>query len=833
MTVVGNYGRKRIRGSEIMVPWTGSVALDIKESDEEEINGLSLERCVASSSGSTDSAPAQGTWITASAKKRRNQRVDVSRFTQKRSLVVNPTACPRLNQLHHLIVSAINGHAARDRWFTLSGRLSGVLASEPVGESKCLMVVVPYLDQDTVEEYCNKTATPFIDARKIHVRSAKKMFLRGTSRSCSVLEATLDGGDGHVGSRVSSAPEASSKPADFSAVPRRLSSLLLTAEEIEVNGYPVEFAGWQAERPLNYLQAVEKIRQAPKAVCTVDSVDASERVCHTVSRFSPTHFNVFKDDPDLPRLLGLDCEMCVTDRGKEVVRISVVKASMLGVEPGFNQPGTAEPVASVSPVTPASEEPSMVVDVVLDTLVQPEHAVVDYLTRYSGVTAKDLEGVDVTIDDVRDCLSKLISPETILVGHSLENDLRCLGIFHSKIIDTAVAYRHPHPPLRHSLRFLAFEYLGGLAIQGRRQNGERGHNSVEDAAIPIELALLKSCSPLSATDRDDHRISIPLGKRLGGPINLYDAMDHDLTQHPLAYVAQNVRLIPLVERTDEAAVRTCVQELRRARRLSRGSCDNEKTEASGLAASSLQSGDARLHMCFLRKYQRMVHQAVGGTLDVLRPRDVYNVSKRVSRWVAMCVARATQTLPMSLPAPALEPDVPSPPDTSDWLKATLESTSLVHENGCSQGALGASRSGVEVQTTVTNSEPQDDGDEEDDVLGKQWCERLIQQCPIKDPHTFFPPVAEKALKQFLKELDANLAVLYESLDPGDLMVVVSGCGNPILSLGLGCLQKCLISLSEFSRHDLSAYIDYNSSFGHAKIQADTKFGNPFCCLFLK
>ena len=37
----------------------------------------------------------------------------------------------------------------------------------------------------------------------------------------------------------------------------------------------------------------------------------------------------------------------------------------------------------------------------------------------------------------------LVSAETLLVGHALENDLRVLRVLHGRVVDTAILYPHP------------------------------------------------------------------------------------------------------------------------------------------------------------------------------------------------------------------------------------------------------------------------------------------------------------------------------------------------------------------------------------------------------
>ena len=48
--------------------------------------------------------------------------------------------------------------------------------------------------------------------------------------------------------------------------------------------------------------------------------------------------------------------------------------------------------------------------------------------RFSGIKAEDLEGVTTTIRDVQAVLLSMFSAKTILIGHSLESDLKALKV---------------------------------------------------------------------------------------------------------------------------------------------------------------------------------------------------------------------------------------------------------------------------------------------------------------------------------------------------------------------------------------------------------------------
>ncbi|OSC98373.1 hypothetical protein PYCCODRAFT_1375441 [Trametes coccinea BRFM310] len=207
---------------------------------------------------------------------------------------------------------------------------------------------------------------------------------------------------------------------------------LLTTEQMIENGYPMpSYMSETFEKPPGWFET---------KVAVVDDALLSPAPGET------------------PRIFAMDCEMCMTEQGKQLARVCLIDYAS-GI-------------------------------VVYDQLVKPDKPVVDYLTRWSGITAEALDKATATFDDVQAHILSVLSvtPTPILLGHSLESDLNALKICHPRCIDTAIIFHHPRGrPLKPGLAWLTKKWCG-REIQNR---GEGGHDPEEDARACLDLLKKK------------------------------------------------------------------------------------------------------------------------------------------------------------------------------------------------------------------------------------------------------------------------------------------------------------------------------------------------------
>ncbi|ODN84063.1 hypothetical protein L202_00085 [Cryptococcus amylolentus CBS 6039] len=161
-------------------------------------------------------------------------------------------------------------------------------------------------------------------------------------------------------------------------------------------------------------------------------------------------------DKDWVDVVALDCEMIYTLAGLSLARVTIID--------------TAEKV-------------------LLDEFVKPTQKVIDYNTKFSGITKTNLDGATLDVEGARAAVCKFIGPETIIIGHGLENDLRALRLFHDRLVDTSALFPHPRGLLRRrGLREVVKEKLG-YSIQDLQD--KLGHYSVVDATAAVDLVRWK------------------------------------------------------------------------------------------------------------------------------------------------------------------------------------------------------------------------------------------------------------------------------------------------------------------------------------------------------
>ncbi|XP_072275272.1 RNA exonuclease 5 [Pyxicephalus adspersus] len=162
------------------------------------------------------------------------------------------------------------------------------------------------------------------------------------------------------------------------------------------------------------------------------------------------HSNCMEVPTDHSPLFGLDCEMCLTTKGRELTRVSLVDANGYGI---------------------------------MDELVLPDNPIQNYLTMFSGITKEMLLPVKTKLKDVQEKLKRLLPPDAVLVGHSLNNDLRALQMIHPNVIDTSLLFIRKFGK-KFKLKFLA------QAVLKRDIQSEDivGHEPSEDAAAALRLA---------------------------------------------------------------------------------------------------------------------------------------------------------------------------------------------------------------------------------------------------------------------------------------------------------------------------------------------------------
>ncbi|XP_044518414.1 apoptosis-enhancing nuclease [Gracilinanus agilis] len=130
-------------------------------------------------------------------------------------------------------------------------------------------------------------------------------------------------------------------------------------------------------------------------------------------------------------------------------------------------------------------------DVLYDKYIRPETPIVDYRTRWSGITRQHMQNA-IPFRVAQKEILKLLKGK-LVVGHALHNDFRALKYFHPRrqtrdTLSVPSLINQTGFPVRaqsSSLKNLALQLLNK-----RIQVGQHGHSSVEDATTAMELYRL-------------------------------------------------------------------------------------------------------------------------------------------------------------------------------------------------------------------------------------------------------------------------------------------------------------------------------------------------------
>lgn len=218
--------------------------------------------------------------------------------------------------------------------------------------------------------------------------------------------------------------------------------------------------------PLTLIVIGEKVKQYTCCSALSTSEDGCVRGPHVFYEVDPVdlhkrHAFTHTRRPDTSRpyktleIAALDCEMIYTTGGMRVARVSIVDGEGKDV---FDKCVKMDEGVHIMLVSFLSFSLSSVT--VLNALLVCR----DFNTRFSGITPEIYSTSALQpLVDIRRSLDELLSSETILIGHALENDLKTLRMIHLRNVDTAVIFRHPAgPPYRRALRDLYVSSLTAM-----------------------------------------------------------------------------------------------------------------------------------------------------------------------------------------------------------------------------------------------------------------------------------------------------------------------------------------------------------------------------------
>ena len=148
-------------------------------------------------------------------------------------------------------------------------------------------------------------------------------------------------------------------------------------------------------------------------------------------------------------------------------------------------------------------------EILINNYVQPTKRVVGWNTRYSGISCAEMNHARANgralrgWNQARQVLWEYVDSDTVLIGHSLENDLKVLGFYHSKIVDsqilTSQAVALLLPSDQHLTRRWGLKTLTKELLEDNIQVGKKGHSALEDTRATRDVVIwcIRNPEPLS------------------------------------------------------------------------------------------------------------------------------------------------------------------------------------------------------------------------------------------------------------------------------------------------------------------------------------------------
>lgn len=134
-------------------------------------------------------------------------------------------------------------------------------------------------------------------------------------------------------------------------------------------------------------------------------------------------------------------------------------------------------------------------EVLVDRLVYPKEKMAHYNTRYSGVTRGAMEKARAAKtcffgrDQAREAVWKFVGPNTIIIGHSLNNDLRALRWIHSNVVDTHLLWSTKIKKVDEDLMTSEDIDGGETRNNSSSQKNDLAENRKEEERVQKELNL--------------------------------------------------------------------------------------------------------------------------------------------------------------------------------------------------------------------------------------------------------------------------------------------------------------------------------------------------------